>query len=62
MEFCFYPVLENSCGNVRHCPHVGGAPIAALVQIANDSSQTVQHLHHQLGKNKGVSDALNSLQ
>jgi len=48
MQFCFYPILENSCGNVRHCPHLGGVPIAALVQIANDSGQTVQQLQLQL--------------
>ena len=47
MQLCFYPVLENSSGSVRHCPHLGGAPIAALVQIANDSGQTVQQLQLQ---------------
>jgi len=35
MEFSFYPTLEHSCGNVRQCPHLGGAAIGALVQIAN---------------------------
>ena len=48
MQFCFYPILENSCGNVRHCPHLGGAPITELVQIANDSGQTGQQLQLQL--------------
>jgi len=50
MQVCFYPVLENSCNNVRHYPHLGGAAIEALVQIANGSGQ---------GQNKGVSDGLN---
>ncbi|WP_404307785.1 IS66 family transposase [Neorhodopirellula lusitana] len=38
--FCFYPKLEHSCGNVQHCPHLGGAALGTLVQIANHSEQT----------------------
>jgi len=45
MQFCFYPTLEHSCGSVRNCPHLGGAAIGALVQIANNRDQTVEQLH-----------------
>lgn len=48
MQFYFYPTLEHSCGNVRQCPHLGGAAIGALVQIANSSGQTVEQLQCQL--------------
>ncbi len=48
MQFCFYPTLENSCGNVRHCPHLGGAAIGTLVHIANCSRQTLEQLYRQL--------------
>ena len=48
MQFCFYPTLEHSCRNVRNCPHLGGAAIGALVQIANNRDQTVEQLHRQL--------------
>lgn len=48
MEFGFYPTLEHSCGNVRHCPHIAGAAIGVLVQIANNSGRTVEQLRRQL--------------
>ena len=34
MQFSFYPTLEHSCGNDRHCPHLGGAAIASSVQVS----------------------------
>jgi len=40
MSFCFYPKHEHACPNVRHCPHLGGAALGTLVQIANCSDQT----------------------
>ena len=48
MQFSFYPTLEHACGHVRQCPHLGGAAIRALVQIANNSGQTVEPPHRQL--------------
>ncbi len=48
MQFCFYPTLEHACGNVRHCPHLGGAAIGSLVQIANHSGTAIEQLHRQL--------------
>ena len=30
MSFVFYAQLEQSCPNVSHCPHLGGAAIGAL--------------------------------
>ena len=48
MKFCLYPTLEYSCGNVSRCPHLDGAAIMSLVQIANHSGQTIEHLYRQL--------------
>lgn len=48
MQFCFYPTLERACGNVSHCPHLGGASIGTLVQIANHSGTTIDQLYRQL--------------
>ena len=58
MQFCFYPTLEHSCGNVCHCPHLGGAAIEALMQIANGSGQTVEHLHRQLNAERELNHRL----
>ena len=40
MSFCFYPSHEHNCPNPRHRPHLGGAALGTLVQIANYSEQT----------------------
>ena len=48
MQFCFYPTLEMDCGNVSHCPHLGGAVIGSLVQIANLSGTTIDQLYRLL--------------
>lgn len=47
-QFCFYPKLERGCVNVSHCPHLGGAAVGHLVQIANHSGTTIDRLHQQL--------------
>ena len=58
MKFCFYPNLEQSCAKVRHCPHLGGAAIGSLVQIANHSEQTIEHLYRQLDAERERSSRL----
>ena len=45
MPFLFYPKLEQSCPNVSHCPHVGGAAIGTLVLRANDNELYLRQLH-----------------
>jgi len=46
--FCFYPNHEFACGHLKHCPHLGGAAIASVVHIANDSEQTRQADSHTI--------------
>lgn len=48
MQFSFYPKLDHACGNVSHCPHLGGAAIGTLVHIANSSSDTINRLQRTL--------------
>jgi len=45
MHFCFYSTREQSCANVGHCPHLGGAAIGTLVGIAHSSGDTSDRLH-----------------
>ena len=45
MQFCFYSKVEHDCGNVRHCPHLGGASVGHLVTLANSSQDTILRLH-----------------
>jgi transposase len=44
MPFSFYPKLEQSCPNVSHCPHLGGAAIGTVVQLANETLESRQYL------------------
>ena len=39
MSFVFYPRLEQSCPNVSHCPHLGGAALGRLVSVANENGE-----------------------
>jgi transposase len=48
MKFCFYPKHEFACPQLKHCPHLGGAALGSLVQIANSSGDTVDRLYRQL--------------
>lgn len=44
MSFCFYPKLEQSCPNVSHCPHLGGAAIGTVVRLANETRESREYL------------------
>lgn len=48
MSFVFYPKHQYSCAEVRHCPHLGGAGLAALVLTANQNSEEYQYLFRML--------------
>ena len=48
MQFCFYPQHEHGCPKVSHCPHLGGAALGTLVQIANSNGGTTDHLHQTI--------------
>jgi transposase len=48
MSSCFYPKHEFACPQLKHCPHLGGAALGSVVQIANSSGDTVDRLHRQL--------------
>ena len=48
MEFCFYPELEQSCPNVSHCPHLGGAALGTLVDFANMELDWQESLHRTI--------------
>lgn len=48
MQFCFYPRHEFACPEVGHCPHLGGAALATVVSVANQSGRDRDLLHLQL--------------
>ena len=48
MSFCFYPKLEQSCPNVSHCPHLGGAAIGTVVRLANENQESWEYLHRTI--------------
>ena len=57
MSFCFYPKHEFACPHVKHCPHLGGAALGALVLVANESDDSRHRLHRQLdAARQSVSD------
>lgn len=45
MSYTFYPLKNDPCPNVGHCPHAGGAAIASLVLQGNDSELFHRYLH-----------------
>lgn len=44
MPICFYPQHEHGCPHVSHCPHLGGAALGTLVNLANLNQQDRQAL------------------
>jgi hypothetical protein len=40
MSFLFYPKHEHGCPCVNHCPHLGGAGLGSLVQVANQNDES----------------------
>lgn len=48
MSFSFYPKHEHGCPQIRHCPHLGGAPLGLVVLAANQNEETRHHLLRQL--------------
>lgn len=57
MDFCFYPGHEFGCPHVGHCPHLGGAALATLVDAASEHGQMLDMLHGQLANaRKSVSE------
>src|SRR4051812_9413724 len=39
MPIAFYPNHEFHCPQIRHCPHLGGAALGTLVNLANQNLQ-----------------------
>ena len=57
MTFCFYPKHEYACPQVSHCPHLGGAALATLVQAAGESQEGFDWLNRRLdAARKSVSE------
>jgi transposase len=57
MSFCFYPNHEYACPHVDHCPHLGGAALGSVVDLANESGDSLDWLHRQLDvARRSVSD------
>ena len=48
MSFCFYPKHQYACPHVDHCPHLGGAALGSVVDLANESCDSLDWLHRQL--------------
>jgi transposase len=47
MQFSFYPGHERGCGHPNDCPHLGGAAVGMLVQIANTGEESRLWIHRQ---------------
>jgi transposase len=45
MPFSFFPQHGYGCPKVNHCPHLGGAELGGLVQLANESKESRESLH-----------------
>ena len=58
MSFSSYPELEQSCPNVSHCTHLGGAAIGTLVFRANDSELFLRQLHGTIDSERKRNDRL----
>jgi transposase len=57
VTFCFYPKHEYACPQLSHCPHLGGAAVASVVQAANEGDQGFDRLNRQLdAARKSVSE------
>jgi transposase len=62
MEFCFYPRHEYACPQVGHCPHLGGAALGLVVEVANANGDYLDMLHGQLdAARQSVSELLAEL-
>ncbi len=48
MSFSFYRKHEHGCRELRHCPHLGGAPLGLVVLAANENQASRDHLLRQL--------------
>src|SRR5262245_6672171 len=63
MEFCFYPRHEYACPQLGHCPHLGGAALGLVVQVANENGEYLDSLHRQLDDaRRSVSELLAELE
>ena len=57
MHATYYPGHDHGCGHSNSCPHIGGASLGMLVQIANTGEEQRRHLHRQLdGRDKSNSE------
>ena len=45
MSYSFYPIKNDPCPNVGHCPHAGGAAISVLVLQGNENQQHLRCLN-----------------
>lgn len=48
MTVLFYPKHEHDCPHVGHCPHLGGAALGTLVQLANANTESRRSLQGAL--------------
>lgn len=58
MSFLFYPKHEHGCPHVGHCPHLGGAALGSLVQVANQNDESRQWLHRSLDAERAQNSRL----
>ena len=57
MHATYYPGHEHGCGHSNSCPHIGGASLGMLVQLANTGEEQRRYLHRQLdGRDKSNSE------
>jgi hypothetical protein len=58
VSFGFYPKHEFGCKQLRHCPHLGGAALGAVVLLANENQESREHLYRQLDAERERSNRL----
>ena len=48
MQLVFYPKHEYGCPHVRHCPHLGGAALGTLVELADEQTEWTDSLWRRI--------------
>ncbi|MGO9107773.1 MAG: hypothetical protein ACLP9L_00940 [Thermoguttaceae bacterium] len=48
MHFVFYPKHQYRCPHVSHCPHLGGAALGTLVDVADEQTDWTDSLLRQI--------------
>ena len=54
MSFLFFPKHGYGCPKVNHCPHLGGAALGGLVQMANETRESREYLFRTIDSERAT--------